>query len=133
MTTCDIHNPVTGFCANTDVKSKLTEMLEMLQKGQMTEGQEKYFADDVVTQEGNDASVTGKQSAIERLKNFREALGITGFVSYAIGSVAVEGNVSFYDAVLSVKVKSGDTIHLEQVVRTEWKNGKIVNERYFHG
>ncbi len=133
MTTCEIHNSETGSCANSDVKSKLTEMLGMLQKGQMTEGQEKYFADDVVTQEGNDAAVTGKQSAIERLNNFQEALGITGFVSYTIGSVAVEGNVSFYDAVLSVEVKSGDTIHLEQVVRTEWKNGKIVHERYFHG
>jgi hypothetical protein len=133
MTTCETHKAEASSCANTDVKSKLTEMLGMLQKGQMTEGQEKYFADDVVTQEGNDAAVAGKQAAIERLNKFREALGITGFVSYAIGSMAVAGNVSFYDAVLSVKVKSGDTIHLEQVVRTEWKNGKIVHERYFHG
>ncbi len=118
MTTCEIQNAETSSCTNTDVKSRLAEMLGILQKGQMTEGQEKYFADDVVTQEGNDAAVTGKQAAIERLNSFREALGITGFVSYTIGTVAVEGNVSFYDAMLSVKVQSGDTIQLEQVVRT---------------
>ncbi len=133
MTTYEIQNAETSSCENTDVKASLTEMLVMLQKGEMTEGQEKYFADNVVTQEGNDAAVTGKQAAIERLNNFRDALGITGFVSYTIGTVAVEGNVSFYDAVLSVKVKTGDTIQLEQVVRTEWKSGRIIRERYFHG
>ncbi len=119
--------------SNADVHAKLTEMLAMLKIGQMTQGQEKYFADDVVTQEGNDPPVFGKQAAIDRLSKFRETVGITGFVAYKIGSVVVNGNVSFYDAVLSVKVKDGSTINLEQVVRTEWKDGKIINERYYHG
>ena len=118
---------------NTDTRAALTQMLGMLRQGKMTEGQQQYFADDVVTQEGNDAPVIGKQAAIDRLANFRETLGIVGFVSYTIGSVAVEGDVSFYDAVLTVKLKTGDTISLEQVVRTEWKDGKITKERYFHG
>lgn len=117
----------------TDVKTTLSEMLAMLKLGQMTQGQEKYFADDVVTQEGNDPPVVGKQAAIERLDKFRQTVGITGFVAYKIGSVAVTGDVSFYDAVLSVKVKDGSTINLEQVVRTQWKNGKITSERYYHG
>ncbi|MFN0131625.1 MAG: hypothetical protein ACKVW3_03690 [Phycisphaerales bacterium] len=118
---------------NTDTRSTLTEMLGMLRQGKMTEGQQQYFADDVVTQEGNDAAVVGKQAAIDRLAKFRETLGIVGFVSYKIGNVAVEGDVSFYDAVLSVKLKTGDTISLEQVVRTEWKASKITKERYYHG
>jgi len=118
---------------NTDTRSTLTEMLGILQKGEMTEGQQQYFADDVVTQEGNDAPVVGKQAAIDRLAKFRENLGIVGFVSYKVGSVAVVGDVSFYDAVLSVKLKTGDTIHLEQVVRSEWKGGKVTKERYYHG
>lgn len=118
---------------NTDTRSTLTEMLGMLRQGKMTEGQQQYFADDVVTQEGNDAPVVGKQAAIDRLAKFRETLGIVGFVSYNVGIVAVEGDVSFYDAVLTVKLKTGNTISLEQVVRTEWKAGKITKERYYHG
>lgn len=118
---------------NTDTGSTLAEMLDMLRKGEMTEGQQKYFAEGVVTQEGNDAPVVGKQAAIDRLARFREALGIVGFVSYAVGSVAVVGDVSFYDAVLTVKLATGDTISLEQVVRSEWKDGKITRERYYHG
>ncbi len=118
---------------NNDTRSVLTEMLGMLRKGEMTEGQQRYFADDVVTQEGNDAPVIGKQAAIDRLARFRETLGIVGFVSYEIGTVAVVGDVSFYDAVLNVKIATGQTISLEQVVRSEWKDGQVTRERYYHG
>lgn len=114
------------------VNETLQEMLSILKEGRMTEGQETYFADDVVTQEGGNPPLTGKQAAIERLNKFRETIGVAGFVSYAIGNVAVAGNTSFYDAVLSLKLKGGETISLEQVVKTEWRDGKIINERYYH-
>ncbi|HMS41109.1 MAG TPA: hypothetical protein PKE69_12840 [Pyrinomonadaceae bacterium] len=117
----------------TEVKEVLNEMLGILRKGRMTEGQETYFADEVVTQEGNNLALTGKQNAIERLNNFRESIGVAEFISYKIGDVAVEGNTSFYDAVLTLKLNNGETISLEQVVKTIWNDdGKIVFERYFH-
>jgi hypothetical protein len=114
------------------VKDTLEEMLGILKKGQMTEGQKIYFADSVVTQEGNQAPVVGKQASIERLDKFRETIGVAAFVSYAIGAVAISGNTSFYDSVLTVKLKNGQTISLEQVVKTDWQDGKIVKERYYH-
>lgn len=77
----------------------------MLENGEMTEGQQNYFAEDVVHQEGNDAPVVGKQAAIDRLAKLRETLGIVGFISDEVGSVAVAGDGSFYDAVLNVKLR----------------------------
>ena len=115
------------------VQDTLQEMLGILKEGRMTEGQEKYFTDSVVTQEGNQPPSVGKKASIERLDKFREMIGVVSFVSYAIGDVAIVGNTSFYDAVLSVKLKNGETISLEQVVKTEWQDGKIVKERYYHG
>lgn len=114
------------------VSETLQEMLSILKEGRMTEGQESYFADDVVTQEGNQPPIVGKQASIERLNRFRETIGVAAFISYVIGDVAVTGNTSFYDSVLSLKLKNGQTISLEQVVKTEWKDGKIVKERYYH-
>jgi hypothetical protein len=61
------------------VNESLLEMLSILKEGRMTEGQETYFADDVVTQEGGNPPLTGKQAAIERLNNFRETIGVAGF------------------------------------------------------
>ncbi len=116
-----------------EVKEVLNEMLGILQEGRMTEGQETYFAENVVTQEGNNPALTGKQSAIERLNDFRNSIGVAEFISYKIGDTAVEGNTSFYDAVLSLKLNNGETISLEQVVKTVWNDeGKIVFERYYH-
>ena len=111
------------------VKDTLEEMLGILKQGQMTEGQKIYFSDSVVTQEGNQPPVVGKQAAIERLDKFRETIGVAAFVSYTIGAVAISGNTSFYDSVLTVKLKNGETINLEQVVKTDWQDGKIVKER----
>jgi hypothetical protein len=116
-----------------EVREVLNEMLGILQEGKMTEGQEIYFADDVITQEGNAPALTGKQNAIERLNQFRETIGVAEFVSYKIGDVAVEGNMSFYDSVVSLKLNNGETISLEQVIKTVWNDeGKIVFERYYH-
>jgi len=115
------------------VQDTLHEMLGILKKGQMTEGQKLYFADTVVTQEGNQPPIVGKQASIGRLDKFRETIGVAAFVSYAIGAVVVSGNTSFYDAVLTLKLKNGETISLEQVVKTDWQDGKIVKERYYHG
>jgi len=117
---------------NNQVNGTLHEMLSILKEGRMTEGQEMYFADDVITQEGGNPPLTGKQAAIERLNQFRESIGVAGFISYDIGTVAVTGNTSFYDAALNLKLSNGETIRLEQVVQTEWRDGKIVKERYYH-
>lgn len=114
------------------VSETLQEMLGILKEGRMTEGQETYFAEGVVTQEGDQLPIVGKQAAIERLNKFRETIGVAAFVGYAIGDVAVVGATSFYDALLSLKLKNGQTINLEQVVKTEWRDGKIVKERYYH-
>ena len=114
------------------VSETLEEMLGILKEGHMTEGQKIYFSNAVVTQEGNQAPVVGKQASIERLDKFRETIGVATFVSYAIGDVAVAGNTSFYDAARTLKLKNGETISLEQVVKTDWLNGQIIAERYYH-
>lgn len=117
---------------NNQVNETLQAMLSILKEGRMTEGQETYFADDIVTQEGGNPPLSGKQAAIERLNQFRETIGVAGFISYDIRTVAVAGNTSFYDAALNLKLNNGETIRLEQVVKTEWRDGKIINERYYH-
>ena len=114
------------------VSEALQEMLGILKEGRMTEGQETYFAEGVVTQEGDQLPIVGKQAAIDRLNSFRETIGVAAFGSYTIGDVAVVGATSFYDALLSLKLKNGQTINLEQVVKTDWRDGKIVKERYYH-
>jgi hypothetical protein len=111
----------------------LNDLLEMLKKGEIAEAQEKYFAEDVQTQEANGPIVRGKANAIAALSAFQAANNVTGFIAYEVGSAAINGNHSFYNVALVLQVNGKDTARIEQVVSTIWKDGKIVNERYYHG
>ena len=108
-------------------------LLEMLKKGEIAEAQEKYFADDVTTQEGNGPLVSGKVNAKAALAAFQAANNVTGFIAYEVGNMAVNGSHSFYNVALVLQVNGKDEARIEQVVSTSWKDGKIVKERYYHG
>jgi hypothetical protein len=54
------------------------------------------------------------------------------FIGYTVGNYAVQGNFSYYDAVMTLKLNDGSTMVSEQVVATEWRDGKIYRERYYH-
>jgi len=45
---------------------------------------------------------------------------------------AAKGNATFYEAVMEFKTNDGQSHKFEQTVRSIWKNGKIINERYYH-
>jgi hypothetical protein len=111
----------------------LEALLDMLKKGEIAEAQEKYFAEDVQTQEGNSPIVSGKANAKAALAAFQAANNVTGFIAYEVGNAAVNGNHSFYNVALVLQVNGKDTARIEQVVSTTWKDGKIINERYYHG
>jgi hypothetical protein len=49
-----------GIIMGKQVSETLQEMLGILKDGQMTEGQKLYFADTVVTQEGNQPPIVGE-------------------------------------------------------------------------
>ncbi|CAN5653227.1 hypothetical protein BH10BAC3_BH10BAC3_10150 [soil metagenome] len=112
---------------------KISEVLEMLKNGEIAQAQEKYFADDVQTQEGNGPVISGKANAQAALSAFQAANNVTGFIAYEVGNVAVNGNHSFYNVALVLQVNGKNEVRIEQVVATTWKDGKIIHERYYHG
>lgn len=112
---------------------QIDAVLAMLKKGEIAQAQEKYFAENVQTQEGNGPIVSGKLNAQAALAAFQAANNVTGFIAYEVGVIAVNGNHSFYNVALVLQVNGKDTARIEQVVSTTWKEGKIINERYYHG
>ncbi|MFC0774012.1 SnoaL-like domain-containing protein [Terrimonas alba] len=117
----------------TNSNVPLNDLLEMLKKGEIAEAQEKYFADDVQTQEANGPVISGKANAKAALAAFQAANNVTGFIAYEVGNAAVNGNHSFYNVALVLQVNGKDIARIEQVASTTWKDGKIINERYYHG
>lgn len=113
------------------IEQNLKHIHELLSKGGFIEAMELYLHDDVILQEANDTPKEGKEFSIQFEKDFIENQ-LSEFIAYEVGNYAVNGNFSFYDAVMTLKLKDGSTMVSEQVVATEWKDGKIYRERYYH-
>lgn len=113
------------------IEKNLKHIHSLLKAGQFIEAMETYFRDDVIIQEGNAEPKVGKQLTLD-VENDLIDNKLEEFVGYEIGEYAVQGNFSFYDAVMTLKMKDGSTLVSEQVVRTEWKDGQIFRERYYH-
>lgn len=111
---------------------QINALLEMLKSDRIDEAKEKYLADNVQTQEGNGLVVFGKSNAKAASAAFQAENNVTGFIAYEVGNVAINGNHSFYDVALLLEVNGKNTVRIEQVVSTTWKDGKTINERYYH-
>jgi hypothetical protein len=113
------------------IEKNLVHIHELLAKGEFIEAMKTYLHDDVKLREANEDVKAGKAYCIKFEDDFIKS-NLKEFVGYKVGNYAVKGNHSFYDAVMTLKLKDGTTMVSEQVVATEWKDGKIYRERYYH-
>lgn len=112
------------------IENALLDLKELLGKGQFIEAMEKYLANDVVLQEANNEPKIGKEVCLQAE---RELLAtVVDFGGYEMKNIAINGDTSYYEAVMDFTTNDGTKHHFEQVNRTQWKDGKIINERYFH-
>lgn len=112
------------------IEKAILDLRNLLGKGQFLEAMEKYLTDNVVLQEANGTPKVGKEACIIAEKELLAT--VTEFIRYEILHYAVSGDTSYYEAIMEFKTNDGTHHKFEQVNRTQWKEGKIVNERYYH-
>ena len=113
------------------IEKNLKHIHELLAEAKFIEAMETYLHDDVELREANGEPKKGKQFNLDFENDFINNQ-LAEFVRYDVKDVAVQGNTSFYTAEMELKLKDGSTMLSEQVVATEWKDGKIYRERYYH-
>ena len=113
------------------IEKNLKHIHKLLSKAEFIEAMETYLHDDVELREGNGEPKVGKAYCIKFEDDFIKN-DLEEFIGYKVGNYGVNGNYSFYDAVMTLKLKDGSTMVSEQIVATEWKDGKIYRERYYH-
>lgn len=113
------------------IEKNLLHIHELLAKGEFIEAMDTYLHDNVELREANGEPKVGKEFCIKFEDDFIKN-DLEEFIGYNVGNYAVQGNYSFYDAIMTLKLKDGTTMISEQVVATEWKDNKIYRERYFH-
>ena len=113
------------------IENNLKHIFALLKEAKFIEAMETYLHDDVTLKEANGSPKHGKKFCIDFEDDFIKNQ-LSEFIRYEVGNYAVNGNFSYYDAVMELKLKDGSTMLSEQIVATEWKDGKIFNERYYH-
>jgi len=114
-----------------ELLKKANEVVALLAEGKFIEAMQEYLDDDVQLFEGNNAPKVGKEFCLAEEKKLLDT--VTAFDGYKVLSgPAVNGDTTFYEAVMEFTTNDGTDHKFEQVVRTKWENGKIINERYYH-
>ena len=109
----------------------LDTLLGMLSQGQFVEGMEAFFDPNVTIQEVGQAPKTGRDHTIAVEKELLS--GVAEFIQYSAHSKGAGGDQTFYEATMEFKTKDGQHVVQNQAVVTTWKDGKIIDERYYHG
>ena len=94
------------------------------------EAMEEFYADDVVMEEPTYGRTVGLAANLERERAF--VASVKEFRGFEARHVGVGENVSFYENAMDWVDVEGNAIHVEQVSVAEWRDGKIVRERFYY-
>ena len=110
-----------------DVASLNDELNRAIFEGKALEAFEKLYDEKVVMQENTDEPFVGKAGQL--LTKIIEAMEFHG--GSLIGT-AVNGDRSYAEVEFDVTFKNGTRVKMTQVASRQWKNGKILHERFYY-
>lgn len=111
------------------IKSRVQELVALVEQGQITEALQRYYASDVAMQENLASPVVGREVNIERERAFFG--GITLHENRA-RSVVVDGDRAVIHWLLDFTAGDGRRYTLDQFAIQEWQDGRVVRERFVY-
>jgi ketosteroid isomerase-like protein len=113
-----------------DLAALEAELNKMILEGKAADAFEKFYAEDVVMQEPTDPPRVGKAANRKAEQEFYG--NIEEFFGAKLLASAVGEDVTFSEWSYDFKLKGQPRIKLEEVSRRQWKNGKVVHERFYY-
>lgn len=111
------------------IQELLEEKVELMKQGQVVEAADRFFADDAETFDFTGSVTRSKDELIEKMKGF------TGMIKAVNGIThhrsAVNGDTSFLEFTFDFDMTDGSRVLWHEVIRSVWKDGRIVSEQYF--
>lgn len=91
---------------------------------------EEFYAEEVTMQENNAEPFVGKALNREREQKFVDSIAEVHGMSMP-GS-AVNGDRSYSEWMMELTFRGGPRVKMEQVAARQWKDGKIIHERFYY-
>ena len=110
---------------------KISTINDMILQGQALEAFDQYYHEDVVMQENDNPQIVGKAANRRREEEFFGA--ITEFRGAKPLHVAIGENTTMVEWHFDYTHKDWGIRNYTQVALQEWKDGKIIKEKFFYG
>lgn len=110
----------------------ISNVNDLILQGKALEAFDKYYHDDVTMQENENPAVIGKKANRVREEEFFGA--ITEFRGAKVLKVTVgENNITMVEWHYDYTHKDWGVKNYSQIAVQEWKNGQIINEKFYYG
>ncbi len=109
---------------------KITDLNDLVLQGKAMEAFEKYYDEDVIMQENESEPTIGKEANREREEEFFK--NVTEFRSAQPLKVTIGENTTMVEWHYDYTHKEWGICNYSQVSVQEWKNGKIVREKFYY-
>jgi hypothetical protein len=124
---------LTGNSKQIKMENSLSEIFsaknEMVEKGQIVEATEKFFAPNAKTIDFDGTVTNGKSEMIAKMQGFAGAIAKVNGIT--LHSASLNENVSFAEFTFDFDMKDGSNVLWHEVIRTLWQDGQIAEEQYF--
>lgn len=110
-----------------NLKEQLTQLDGLVTQGKILDAVDQFSHNDILTKDVKAEEVMGK--ARKMLEGFVNSIakvnGIT-LLSSAFGD-----NVTMSEYIIDFDMKDGSKLYWNEVIRRVWRDGKVINERYY--
>lgn len=113
-----------------DILSLNKKLDDMILSGKAMDAFEELYADDVVMAENYDSECVGKDANRKREIEFFSSVEKLNHAS--VGKSGASGDTSFSEWHFDATFKNGGRAVMQQVAVRQWKDGKIVHERFYY-
>ena len=110
-------------------KTRVQDLVALVEQGRIIEAIEEFYADDVVMQESNGTATAGKAANLERERAFFGS--ITDARTRAL-DVAVDGDRAAINWLFEYTGADGRRYRMDQVALQRWQDDRVVHERFYY-
>lgn len=112
-----------------DLESRVEDLNELILEGKALEAFDKYYAEDCVMQEDADEPIRGKETNRQREEEFFSS--IEELRKVELKRVAIGDDVSMSEWHFDYTHSDWGDVKYDQVAVQQWRDGRIVAERFF--
>jgi len=113
-----------------DLRTSVDQLNQLILEGKILEGFEKFYADDVVMQDNDYPQRVGKDISRQFEEDFVN--GLTEFRGAKVINTIISDGVAVVEWWFDYTHKDFGVRNYNQVSVQRWKNGKIIEEKFYY-